>query len=195
MLHFVKPRRLARSFAVLALLLAASPAAASITVALDLAELVAASEAVVVATVVDRRSQWDSERRIVTDVTLRIDDTMKGHYGRGEDIVVRRLGGAIGDLGMRVEGEPTFSDGERAVLFAERVGAHLRPVGMSQGVLRVRLSERGQELVHPGVRGLELVRRAPTGTLVPAPAYLIEARPLADVMDEIRQAVERESAR
>jgi len=191
MLSSVIPRRLARLLAALALLFAAAPAAASVTMALDLAELVAASEQVVLATVIDQRCRWDGERRIVTDVTLRIDDPMKGAHARGDDIVVRRLGGAIGDLGMRVEGEPMFEDGERAVVFAERRAGHLRPTGMSQGVLRVSLDDGGRELVHPGVAGLELVRRSRTGTLIPAPAYLIEPRPLADVMDEIRAVVDR----
>jgi hypothetical protein len=96
---------------------------------------------------------------------------------------------------MRVEGEPTFAEGERAVVFAERTGANLRPTGMSQGVLRVRLDDGGREMVHPGTRALELVRRSTSGNLIPAPPYLIEARPLSDVMDEIRQAVERHRAR
>lgn len=188
-------RRFVRSFAALALLIAAAPAAASVTVALDLDELVSHSEQVVLATVTGQRVHRDTQRRIVTDVTLRIDDSMKGGHGRGEDIVVRRLGGAIGELGMRVEGEPIFTDGERSVVFAERLGQHLRPTGMSQGVLRVRLDEGGRELVHPAVRGLELVQRTPAGAMIPAPAYLIAARPLNDVMDEIRQAVERTRAR
>lgn len=187
-------RRLARIFAALGLLVAAAPAAASVTVALGLDELVVRSEQVVLGTVIARRALRDHEGRIVTDVTIRIDDSMKGGHSRGEDLVVRRLGGAIGELGMRVEGEPTFTDGERSVVFAERLGQNLRPTGMSQGVLRVRLEEGGRELVHPAVRGLELVRRTTAGALVPAPPYLIHPRPLNDVMDEIRQAVERARA-
>ncbi len=173
----------------------AAPAAASITLALDLDELIDASEVVVLGTVIERHSHYNAQRQIVTDVTLRVEDVMKGSAARGDDIVVRRLGGEVGDIGMRVEGEPTFTEGERAVVFAERVGPDLRPTGMSQGVLRVRLDDGGQELVHPATQALQLVRRGSGGRLEPAPGYLLGARPLADVMDEIRQAVERQSAR
>ncbi len=179
----------------MALLGVAAPAAASVTLALDLDELVQSSEEVVLGTVIAKRSLYNAERQIVTDVTIRVEDVMKGTCARGDDIVIRRLGGAVGDLGMRVAGEPTFAEGERAVVFAERAGPHLRPTGMSQGVLRVRLADDGRELVHPATRALQTVRRSAGGNLIPAPPYLIEARPLADVMDEIRQAVERHRAR
>jgi hypothetical protein len=170
------------------LALAALPAAASVTTALDLRELVTEAEHVVLATVVSQRSSYDARRRIVTDVTLRVEDAMKGGRAAGATLVVRRLGGAIGDLGMRVEGEASFADGERVVLFGATIGGHLRPVGLSQGVLPVRTDTAGRELVFPGGGGLALVREV-RGRLVPAPAALLEPRPLSDVIDEIRVVV------
>lgn len=186
-----------RGLAVAAVLLpalAAGPAAATVTAALDVRELVAQADHVVVGRVVSQHAHWDARRRIVTDVTVEVEQSMKG-AAEGERIVVRRLGGAIGDLGMRVAGEPDFTDGERAVLFAARSGGLLRPVGMSQGVLPIRVDPRGREMVLPGGQGLALVRPVQGNRLVTAPAALIGPRPLEDVLDDIRRAVEEARAR
>lgn len=159
---------------------------ASVTRALSLAELVAESDHISVARVIRQEARWQG-RRIVTDVTLEIETSMKGGAA-GEQIVLRRLGGAIGDLGMRVEGEPGFTDGERSVIFARNARGALRPVGMSQGVLPVRV-QAGAEMVLPGGAGLALVRATPDNRFLPAPAALVSPRPLAEVLDEIRAAL------
>ncbi len=175
--------------ALTALAVAAAPAGATVTLALDLRELVTRADHVVVGRVVSQRARWDHRRRIVTDVTVEVQESMKG-AGDGETIVVRRLGGAIGELGMRVEGEPDFADGERAVLFARRLSSGvLRPVGMSQGVLPIRV-DAGRELVLPGGAGLSLVERLPDSRLVAAPAALRQPRPLEDLLGDIRRLVE-----
>jgi len=174
-----------------ALVMSAAPASASVTIALDLRQLVRRSHVIFLGTVVRQDTHWDDRRRIVTDVTFSIEDAVKGSSRRGEEIVVRRLGGAIGDLGMRIEGEPSWNDGERSVVFAYRPTGRpmLRPVGMSQGVLPVRI-QAGRELVFPGGAGLALMQRVDTGQLLPAPPALIHTRPLADVLTDIRQVVE-----
>lgn len=173
---------------------AAAPAAASVTLALDLRELVERSDRVVVGSVLRQEARWDARRRIVTDVTVEVEQTMKGEPAR--EIVVRRLGGAIGELGMRVEGEPDFTDGQRAVLFARRLGSGaLRPVGMGQGVLPIDVRPDGIERVLPNAAGLSLVERLPGNTFAPAPPAILHPRPLSDVLAEIRRIVEETSAR
>jgi len=187
---WVTLRRLPGLCALLALVLAASPALATVTTALDLRELVTRADLVTVATALHRESRWDARRRIVTDVTLRVDQVFKGEGREGSEIVVRRLGGAIGDLGMQVAGAPSFEDGQRSLIFAERRGGHLRAVGMSQGVMRIRVDLQGRELVLPGGSGLSLVRRVPGGALTEAPAALLAPRPLGDLLDEVRRTVD-----
>lgn len=165
------------------------PGSASVTEALDLLQLVRESDAVVVGRAVHSEAHWDSRRRIVTDVTVEVERTMKGDAAEGEQLVLRQLGGSIGELGMRVAGEPQLGVGDRAVLFGRRMrGTHLRPVGMSQGVLPVRV-EAGVEMVHPGGAGLALVRRV-RGQVVTAPPALLDPRPLDEVVADIRAAVE-----
>ena len=176
--------------ALAAALLASLPAAATTSEALDMRELVRRADETVVATAVDSRVHRDGHRRIVTDVTLRVERALQGTARVGGRIVVRRLGGAIGDLGMRIEGEPSFEIGGRYLLFLRRLPGTgvLRPVGMSQGVMRVRRGGTAGEVVEPGAQGLRLMRRT-GGALVPAPAALPEARPLDRVIAEVTDLV------
>jgi len=177
-------------------MLAAAPAAASITTALPLTELVGRADLVFVAVVVRQQARWDERRRIVTDVTLRVEECVKGSAAPGDELVLRRLGGVIGDLGMRVEGEPSFADGQRAVLFAQQspVGPHLRAVGMSQGVMPVEDDGAGRAVVLPGGAGLSLVRRLPDGQIVRAPGAIMRATPLEDLLGRVRRVVEQAGA-
>lgn len=170
-------------------------ASASVSVALSLEELVASSDEVVLGTVTGQQARYDKRRRIVTDVTLRVDDTMKGNRAKGAEIIVTRFGGEIGDLGMRVEGEPNFTTGEQTIVFAKRLSAasipqralpRFRAVGMSQGVLRIE-SNAGRQLVMPNGNGLALMRRTPRGQLAAASAAVTAPRELTEIVSEIRQ--------
>jgi len=166
-------------------------AAASLMLALDLQALVTRASHVVVARVESQRARYDDRGRIVTDVTLRVDETLVGPARAGDRLVVERLGGAIGELGMRVEGEPLFEDGGRVLLFAgwaSSGGGRLRPVGMAQGVMRIeppRVSG-GEDRVLPGGEGLALVR--------PTQGGLVAASPAIDAprsLGEVREAIAR----
>jgi len=165
----------------------AVPASASLVEALDLDALVQRADRVVVARAVRQEARYDARGRIVTEVELEVLEAMKGDAAVGDRFLLTVLGGAIGDLGMRVEGEPRLQDGARYVLFARRWGADAwRPVGMSQGVMRV--SDDGRDMVEPGGGGLSLVRRG-TGGVTPATPALVFRRPLRVVVDQIRDRV------
>lgn len=160
-------------------------ASASVARSLDLAELVRRSDRVAVVTALEQRASWDSYGRIVTDVTARVDELVKGDPSTASTLALRTLGGSIGDLGMRVEGEYALPIGERALVFLRRDASNrMRTVGLSQGVLRIE-RRNGSDWVHPGGQGLALQRRV-NGQLVEAPAALLQPRPLRDVIDEIR---------
>jgi len=165
----------------------AAPASATVMAALGMNELVAQADEVFVGSVVSQRARWDDRGRIVTDVMFAVEQTAKGAARVGATITIVRFGGAIGDVGMRIEGEPMFDDGERALVFARRVGGPrgmLRPVGMSQGVMPVRDGAWGV-MVHPGGAGLALTQRLAGGALAPAPAALVSPRRLDAVLAEI----------
>lgn len=144
-----------RVFLALGALLLTTTASASLAVALDLRALVQRSDAVVVARVTAQQSRWDGGR-IVTDVLVEVVETLDGDARPGEQLQVVRFGGSVGDLGMRIEGEPTFEDGRQYLLFLRRWRGLHRPVGMSQGVMPVQEGS-GTPMVQPGGAGLSLV--------------------------------------
>ena len=173
----------------LAALAMASPAGASVVQALDLAQLVQRADEIVVARAVSKQSSFDEFGRIVTDVELAVESASKGDCVAGDTIVVRHLGGIVGDLGMRVAGAPSFALDERAMVFARKGAAdYLMPVAMSQGVLPVRSLE-GFEWVLPHRGDQVTVRRDAAGTLQAVRAALTEKRRLSDVLREVRTLV------
>jgi hypothetical protein len=168
--------------------LSAPSARASVVQALDLAGLVANAHVIVLGKTVAQQSHYDAHGRIVTDIEVIVESCEKGGLQAGESVLIRRLGGVVNGVGMRIEGEPTFQIGERTLLFGHGPIAALRPVGMSQGALRVTESA-GESWVRSAAAGAALVERGADGALNKAQAAMNEARPLADVLREIRSLV------
>lgn len=166
-----------------------SVAGASLVEALDLRELVAEADRVALARVLSEQSHHDSHGQIVTDFAMQIEESIKGDDAPGAAIVVRRLGGEVGGVGMRVAGEPGFQVGETVLVFAARAGqdAALRPVGMAQGALRV-FDKDGVRFAHSVRGGLTPVRRA-GGQLKSAPLAVEQPRRLDELLGEIRALV------
>ena len=163
---------------------------ATVVEALDLEELVGASESIGVGVALSAQPRRDG-RRIVTDTVIELEERWKG--SGGARVTLTTLGGAIDGVGMRVPGAGRIPVGARAVVFAARrqsASNGLRPVGMGQGILPVR-NEGGIDMVHPGGRGLAMVRRVQGGQLVHAPGALVNARPLDELREEVRALVGR----
>lgn len=132
---------------------AAVPASASIFVAMDRAELVAASQAVVVGQVVGARSFWNEDATaILTEAVVRVDETVAGAAPRF--VTVRTFGGTVGSLRIEAHGFPTFREGQRMVLFLDGVDATAEVVGYQQGQYRIvtRASD-GIDVAVPAVDG------------------------------------------
>lgn len=191
MLLFRGPRGSARPLrlvplAVFLSLLAPGRVDASLAEALDLVALTDQAAHVVVADAVADAVGWDDRGRIVTDVTLRVVETFKGDTAPGAALVVRTFGGAIDGLGMRVTGAARIPVGARVLLFAHVAGdGWLRPVGMSQGVMRVVADDGGDDTVLPGGAGLHLVPPGSGGAGQADPA-LAAPTPLPRVRDTLR---------
>ncbi|HUB10020.1 MAG TPA: hypothetical protein VMB50_23655 [Myxococcales bacterium] len=146
----------------LAALVAAAPAAASIARALSLDDLAARAEVVVLGRVTAQAPRWTPDhRRIVTRVTVRVEELWKG--SAGATITVLRPGGELDGLGQVVLGEARFAVGELVVLFLVKRGDFYRVVGMSQGAFRVEGGTATQDL-----RELALVRASPDGPRIGA---------------------------
>lgn len=148
---------------------ATTSAFASIVRALDLVELVAKSDIIIVGQVTRVTVSTDAYSRTVSDAELHVRNTWKGSAQEGSSVVVRALGGTKGGDTLRVIGEPTFASASTVVLFGRRSpnGAYYRPVGMAQGVLRVRVRPDGGADAIPTTEGLALVAQTEDGKLVP----------------------------
>lgn len=172
--------------ALCAWLVAQPVARASLVEALDLTTLVAESDQVIVARVLALESHFDDRGQIVTDVTMQVEESVKGQLAPGAAVTVRRKGGTVGDIGMRVSGEPSFSVGETVVLFAARGSSGvLRPVGMSQGALRV-FEKDGARWARGANGGIATVKRGKSGKMEHAPGALPAPRRLDELLSELR---------
>jgi len=183
MLRFSAMTRL-RSFVLgLTTLLVPSLAAGSLVQALDLAELTARAERIVVAQVLSSKSDWDSAHRTIhTRIEIEVDEAWKGAVAPGEHIVIVQPGGSVGNIEMRVHGMPGFAIGEKAVLFLAGQAA-ARVVGMSQGKRSVRWDGTAKRWVAESPEHSAVVRRDSLGQLRPVPAEP------AVGLDELREQV------
>ena len=113
-------------------------ARATVLVPLDTKALTTRAERIVLGTVESAEARWSSDHQaIYTDDTILVTRVYKGAVKPGERVVVRREGGVIDGMGMRVYGAATFTVGEEVVVFLETRGNAAWTVGMTQGKLRV----------------------------------------------------------
>jgi hypothetical protein len=119
-------------------LLAASPRAAVVT-APSFESLVASAGDIFLGQVTARASRLETrggKRLVVTDVTFRTEDVLKGTAGALTTLTF--VGGQVGDVRMEVPGMPTFMVGDRDVLFVQPGRPALMPiVAMFHGRFRV----------------------------------------------------------
>lgn len=114
------------------------PARASVVLAMDLAQLTAESDRIVVGEVLSIKSQWDKARlRISSTVDVKVTEIWKGAMPTTRKVTVVQPGGVVDDIEMRVHGMPAFAPGERAVLFLRGL-ERASLVGLSQGKRAVR---------------------------------------------------------
>lgn len=179
---------------VFAVLLTANPAAGSIVKALELEELVGQSEQIVVGRVVFSESFVRENGNLGTWHRIQIERDVRGSAPVEGEVIVETLGGRIGDIAMRVEGEPSFSEGERVVVFIRDGGPYtaFRPVGMGQGVMRVR-TEAGVDTVTQTREGMVLMRRNARGYLEKSAGALPQKERLDVFLSKVRALIELEA--
>jgi len=194
MLRFKSPPVLAGALlaSCLGALLFTSPAQGSIVQALDLDDLVVQSDQILLGRVVFSESFQRADGLLGSWHRIVVERDVRGSASGQREVIVETLGGSIGDVAMRVEGEPSFSVGERVVVFVRegRAGATLRPVGMGQGVMRVR-AEEGVETVRQAREGLLLLRRSAKGDLERSAGALPQPEQLDSFLSRVRSLVEQ----
>jgi hypothetical protein len=139
--------KLFRSLILISLLALALPAGQATTVippTFD--ELVTQAEMIFEGTVTGMRSEWTGEgsnRHIVTFVTFRIEDSIKG--GGGTEYTIRLFGGTVDGQTMEVTDAPRFKVGDRDILFVEHNGTQFIPlVGIMHGRFHVQADAAGR---------------------------------------------------
>jgi hypothetical protein len=167
--------------------LGASPAGASLVLALDLPTMVTRADQVAVIDVVSVKSDWDANHeQILTTIDMLVVETWKGTAAPGTHVTVIQPGGTVGDLTQTVHGMTHFVVGERAVVFLAGRPERASVVGMAQGKRMVRRDAgSGRMLVHaPDKAGATFIRTTPASAT--APVFDLRARPLEDLRAEVR---------
>jgi hypothetical protein len=174
----------------LVIVLMAAPATASTFVAMDQAELVAASDAVIQGEVLEVYSFWNhGGNAVVTEARILVEEVVAGQAP--SEVVVRTFGGRVGDYTLEAHGFPTFQEGQRVVLFVHRApDATLQVTGYRLGEYRVARGDHGQLVAYPTLEaGVRLVHA--DGKPAPRP----EAVPLETLKSQIRGVADRTPAR
>jgi hypothetical protein len=114
-----------------------APASATIMRSLSLSALVSGSRRIVVLTALVSESHVEElgrRRRIVTDTRVRVEEGIAKSDGMDSELLVRTLGGSIGQTGELVHGQAQLVIGEPCVAFLLQGPDSLHYVnGMAQG--------------------------------------------------------------
>jgi hypothetical protein len=106
-------------------------------------ELVANAEMIFEGMVTAMRSEWTgqgADRHIVTYVTFKIEDPIKGALGA--EYTIRMFGGTVDGQTIEVTDAPRFKAGDRDILFVEHNGTQFIPlVGIMHGRFHVQADE------------------------------------------------------
>ena len=112
-------------------------------------ELVNQADVIFQGNCTDVKSQWVGEgaqRNIVSYVTFKVDDALKG--APGQSYTIRMLGGTVDGETMGVSDAPKFKVGDRDILFVENNGSQFVPlVGIMHGRFHVQQDQSGKEVV------------------------------------------------
>jgi hypothetical protein len=144
-------------------LLIEKPAHASVARALRLEELTQRSRHVLVGEPLDAYSAWTrigARKHIVTYTRIRTHEVLAGRDPQDSEVLVRTLGGRVGELGELVHGEALLQLGERSVLFVMPSRDTLTVTGMAQGHYPLFKDVRGAERLLRSREARELVNEA-----------------------------------
>jgi len=144
-------------------LLGSAPAQASLARAVKVEELVARSRHVVLAEPLDAESVWEQvgqRRHIVTYTRLRALEVFAGADPKQDELMVRTLGGRVGDVGELVHGEAILTLGTRGVVFVMPASNTLAVTAMAQGHYPLGRDKAGIERLRRSPQASEVVSTA-----------------------------------
>ncbi len=152
-------------------------AVASTALPMDVAALAARADLVVLARVGTPAAHWQ-DRRIVTVTPVDIEEVWVGHSS-DRTLAIETLGGVVGDIGQRVDGEAQLAPGQHVVLFLAGATSRFRVLSLAQGAFHVLPDVSAAPRVVRTLDGLALHGPAPA-----VPATLPELK--AAVLDVAR---------
>jgi hypothetical protein len=186
-------RVFAASVAVVAL--ATSDAGPSVSIQVTWDGLLRESMAAAIVTPRDAESVWENGR-IYTYTHVHVDRAIAGELTTGADVWVRTMGGAVGKIGQRVEGEAVLAPGHASLLFLHSGG------NAPDGIFQVTARGQGQFPVVPatdtaappvlvGSTGVGALVPPHTVGPVPAPVFaadVVHGRPVKEVAADVAAA-------
>lgn len=159
----------------------AAPARASLARAVRLEELTARSQHVFVGEPLDADSVWErvgQRRHIVTYTRVRTLELFAGADPKQDELLVRTLGGRVGELGELVHGEAVLPLGQQGVLFVMPADGALAVTAMAQGHYPIARDQAGRERLQRSPHAAELVAEAGAAVKRLPGLELAEARAL-----------------
>lgn len=129
-------------------------------------------------------SRWRGGR-IVTELPLRIRESVTSPWSAGVSVTLRLPGGVVGDVGQTVSGAPVFLRGETYLLFLQRLpDGGWTVLDMAAGMFPLRADpSRGLVVLPPRAEGISFVEppSAPVVNLAP------RGEPLAPLLLRLRR--------
>jgi hypothetical protein len=139
------------------------PSAASVARAVTVAELLSESRHVVLGAAVDSYAQWErigQRKCIVTYSVFQVEQSLGAVAPETTELMIRTLGGSVGDVGQIFHGEAVVALHERATVFVNDVARDLFAVtAMAQGHYAVRPDDAGTHRLRAAFDAVELVDR------------------------------------
>ncbi len=133
-------------------------------------------------------SVWErigDRKHIVTYTRVRAHELFAGQDPEQDELLVRTLGGRVGELGELVHGEARLKIGDRGVLFVAQAGDALAVTAMAQGHYPLERDGAGTEWLRRSPAAAELLDEKDSAVQRLAGLRVAEARTL------VAQAVRR----
>jgi hypothetical protein len=142
------------------------------------------------------RCSWNAEHTVIsTEAVYDVEEAVTGAK-RGEQLVVKALGGSVGNISQMVVGGPRFELGARDLLFlvAGDEPGTLCPVGLAAGRVRVAIDPGSGEDVVVGESGVPCGPPRKTAA-APADREDAPAESVRAVLEELRRHRQTSSTR
>lgn len=168
-----------------------SVAFATTVVRMDLEDLVAKSDLVVVGSIAEVEPKLHDDGRVYTHVKVSVDEVLSGE--ETDTVSIVHIGGRVESRATVVHGMPDFTLDERVLLFLEKPESvdHFVVTGLSQGKFSLSEDDDGTVTLTPAAGDMALVKpvKMPTGDVQLQRAEPADVTGQARTLDEMRRRI------